>query len=237
MCAHLLNRPMLPGRKRLSKPLTLLSVFFFVSFLSSCILKEFKFEDVHLKENWDLGIITPLFHADFDFGDLIHDWENIEIREGEKLIYLKSQGQTIAIPERYIYDPTEIIDTFNFLIDGEDYLTDGEFIYTVSNGSPFPFHFQMNFFDKNKPDKIGPAILPSVFTSGNISDDTIVPGVTESSLKLTIEQLLSFKNSNRIRFTTWFDPPNQFFNTDSIEAEYPIQITIVFKGAVDSDYE
>ena len=228
---------MLPLRKKVGKLLMLLSIFFIMSFLSSCILKEFKFDNVHLKENWNLGIVTPLFHADFDFEDLIHDWENIDIKEGDKLVQLKSQGQSIMIPERYIYDPTEIIDTFNFLIDGEDYLTNGEFIYTVSNGCPFPLHFQMNFFDKNKPDKVGPEILPPAFASGIILGDTIVPNETNYSLVLSVEQLFSFKNSNRIRFTTWFDPPEQPFNTDSILAEYPIQITIVFKGAVDSDYE
>ncbi len=205
--------------------------------LNSCILDEFKFSEIHLKDEWKMGIVTPMFYGNFTFKDLVDTWDTIDIYNNEKVVKLKSASQTMEIPLRYVYDPTRIITGFNFLIEGDDYLSAGEFIYTVSNGSPFPLNFQMSFYDKNKPDKIGPEIIPPPFLAGEILNDTVIAKETVFHLNLTADQLLSFKNSNRINFTSWFEQPEQTFNTDTLFADYPIKITVVFKGAFHGEYE
>ena len=217
--------------------LALFYIIIFVFLSNSCILDEFKFDEIHLKDEWKIEVIAPLFYGNLSFKDLVHDWKNIDIKEGEKVVTLQFSDELTKIPLRYIYEPVMIIKGFNFLIEGQNYLNEVEFVYTVSNGSPFPLNFQMNFYDKNNLSEIGPAIVPPSFTPGSFQNGAVLPVETVASLKLNTEQLMSIKKSNRINFTTWFEEPENKLNTDTLWANYPIKITIVFKGVLDSEYD
>lgn len=184
-----------------------------------------------------MEVVTPLFYGNFTFRDLVHDWKDINIQEGEKVVELESADKLTKFPLRYVFEPAIIINGFNFLIEGQNYLNHGEFVYTVSNGSPFPLNFQMNFFDKNDLSEIGPDIVPPAFEQGSSQNGAVVPVETVTTLTLTDEQLMSIKNSNRINFTTWFEKPGNALNIDTLPANYPIKITVVFKGVLDREYD
>ncbi len=205
--------------------------------LPSCILNEFRFNDVSLKDDWKMEIISPLFTGNFTFKDLVDDWNTVPDSSGEPSVVIVSVSDTVTVPLNIIYEPAVIIEGFNFLIEGDEYLSEAALNYTVVNGSPFPLNFQMYFYEKEKPTEKGPAFLPPAFAAGNWDNDSVTPMKTAYSLVLTQEQLESFKSGNRIDFSTWFDSPEPGIPTDTIRADYPVEISIILTGIIHRKYE
>ena len=135
-----------------------------------------------------------------------------------------------------IFEPSVIIDSFYFLIQGKYKFLKVELIYKVSNGSPFPLNFQMQFFEKTDPLNIGPPILPPAFAT-NFSGPGVTPVITEQRILLDDEQLKSFISGNRIKFTSWFNQTDYINTHDTLNSNYPIDISIVMIGEVKSENE
>ncbi|MCD6353931.1 MAG: hypothetical protein J7L95_00125 [Prolixibacteraceae bacterium] len=227
------------NRKEIAVKASRLGVLLFVTLIfCSCIVDEFRFNEVKLSNNWQMDVIAPLFYGHFKFIELVHDSEPVVAVPNEsKTTFISPGGSSSSIPTRLIFEPASVIDSFNFLIEGEDYLKSAKFTFTVTNGSPFPLNLRMYFFEKKKPETKGPPFSPPVFAAGQLSADSIVPVTTINELVFTTEQLKSFKSSNRMEFDTWFDPASGTFNPDTLKADYPIDISIVLTGKIINHYE
>jgi len=210
-------------------------LLFTISFIVfSCKTDEFKIKDLTIKEDWTTPLISPMLKGKMDFKDFIYDWDDILQRlPGEKLTVLKfPSGLTRNIPTRIIFEPSAVIDSFYFLIKGDYELSKVEFKYIVSNASPFPLNFQMEFFDRYKPSNLGPAILPPPFEKGDFSRLVPAPVTTEHRLLLNDAQLKSFVEGDRIRITTWYDKTNYIDSRDTLRSDYPIDISVILIGEV-----
>ncbi|HKI87652.1 MAG TPA: hypothetical protein VKA38_01410 [Draconibacterium sp.] len=205
----------------------------------SCILKEFKFNEIKLSNDWEMQLGSPLFYGNLEFKDLVYDWkEPVQINTGEPVVNLQfSSDSVIDFPTRLIYEPSAIIDSFNFLIEGDDYLSQASFKYLVTNGSPFPLYLQLRFFEKHSSAAKSPAILPPAFPAAQLENGSLIPVKTEYTLPLTTSQLESFKRGNRIQFVTWFNKAATGFNPDTLSAHYPVELSIVLSGIVHGYYQ
>jgi hypothetical protein len=105
----------------------------------------------------------------------------------------------------------------------------------VVNSCPFPLNLKLEFFNKSNRNKLGPAILAGPFKES----DNSVPPFTKTTQRIPLDslQLQSFNNSDRMKFTSWFDPTEYIIQNDSISAHYPIDISIVLIGVVQGKNE
>lgn len=209
-----------------------------VLILQGCILKEFNFKENKLDTDWDLNLLIPLFYGDMEFKDFIYDWKSpLTINPPEPAVELEFKPDSvITFPTQKLYEPATIIDAFNFLIEGDNYLSQAALKYTVTNGSPYPFFLQLRFFEKNSSPDQSPAILPPAFPSAKFENEMLIPEKTEYTLELTSDQLASFKIANRIEFVSWFEQVPGF-NPDTLSAHYPINISIVLSGVAHGYYQ
>jgi hypothetical protein len=200
----------------------------------ACKTDEFKFGDISIKEDWDIDVISPLFTGNgMEFNDFVFDWKKNVPSTPAPFTVLEYAGKNFkTIPADLIFAHSAIIDSFPFYIQGAYSLSEVELIFTVKNGSPFALNLQLQFFDKRKPGIMGPIVLPPPFAAANFAVSPVIPIPTVHSLKLDPLQLASFINSDRVRFTSWYDR-NDFINqNDTISAHYPVDVSIVLKGAV-----
>jgi hypothetical protein len=206
--------------------------------LHSCILKEFNFNENKLDTDWDMHMMSPLFYGDMEFKDFVYDWKSpIVANSFEPTIQLKyAADSSIIFPTKLIFEPATIIDDFNFLIEGDDFLSQAALKYIVTNGSPYPLNLQMRFFEKQSSAAQSPAILPPAFPAAKIENGGITPVKTEYTLPLTADQLESFKMGNRVEFVSWFEEVPGF-NPDTLSAHYPIQLSIVLSGIAHGYYQ
>ena len=206
--------------------------------LQGCILKEFNFKENKLDTNWDLQLLFPLFYGDLEFKDFIYDWKSpITVNPADPTVELEFKADSvITIPKQIIHEPATIIDGFNFLIEGDNYLSQAALKYTVTNGSPYPMFLQLRFFDKNSSADQSPAILPPAFAAATTANGVLNPKKTEYTLPLTADQLESFKIANRVEFVSWFEEVPGF-NPDTLSAHYPIQLSIVLSGVAHDYYK
>jgi hypothetical protein len=211
--------------------------FGFLIIMYSCILDEYKFGKIHLKDWWEMEIVSPLFYGDFHFKDLAYNQNSVPLHNGKPLSVMVSPTDTFTVPENIFYEPALIVEGFNFLIEGDDYLSSAILHFTVSNGCPFPLQLQMYFYEKEKPAEKGPAFTTSYFAAGIINEKEVLPFKTIYSLVFTPEQLESFKKANRIDLISTFDKPEDGFKTDTVRADYPLNISIVFSGTIHGKYE
>lgn len=200
----------------------------------SCKTDEFRIKDLTLKEDWSLPLISPMLKGNMDFKDLIYDWDDqLVITQGEKLTVLKyPSGKMQQIPSRIIFEPSAVIDSFYFLIDGQYEFLKVEFKYIVSNEAPFPLNFQMEFFDRSSPANLGPPILPAPFDSGDFSGAVPAAVKTEHTVLLNEAQLKSFVEGDRIKITTWYNKNSYIDSRDTLLSNYPVDISIILNGEV-----
>ncbi len=198
---------------------------------NSCLLDEFKVDGIRMKEDWNMNVVFPLFRGNLEFKDLVDDWDTLVFQDGEQASLLKfSNDSLLTIPSRIIFEPVTVIDSLSFLIDGNYSLSSISLEYTVSNACPFPLNFQMRFFDKINPVQLSPPVLPPPFLSANFNGIDFIPVETTHVVALTNEQVQSFATSNRVEFTTWFNPSDLINTTDTFLANYPVGISIVLYG-------
>lgn len=199
--------------------------------LSSCITKEFNFGENKMGPDWNMQILFPLFYGDLEFNDFIYNWRYpLVIEPSETTVQLKySDNSTLAFPLNEIFESAVVIDSFNFLVEGDNYINEAALNYIVTNGSPYPMYLQLRFFEKTSSADLSPAIISPPFPAATLENGVLKPEKYELQLPLTSEQLESLILSNRVQFVSWFaDVPG--FSSDTLSAHYPIQLSIILSG-------
>jgi hypothetical protein len=211
-------------------------LFFVVFHFHSCKTDEFKLDELTVKEDFGIKIITPLFSGNdkndhrMEFRDFIHDWTKpIGDPSGPFSVLQFSNGTFKTIPTRLIFDSSSIIDSVQFLIQGNFDLKDVELVFTVNNSCPFPLNLQLQFISKNIP---GPPVLPPAFVGADFNQTPVKPVSTVHRIILDSLQMQSFTASKRVRLSSWYDPTNFINQNDTLSAHYPIEVTIVLIGTV-----
>lgn len=212
------------------------SVYFFLLFavFHSCKTDEFRFNEITVKEDWAIDVVSPLFVGNgMEFRDFVFDWKKkIPGTPAPFTVLEYDNNKYKTIPTQLIFSPSAVIDSFPFYIQGSYSLASVTLVYTVKNGCPFPLNLQMQFFDKDDPDILGPVILPPPFDAADFSVFPEAVKTSTHSITLDSLQLLSFNNADRVKFTSWYNE-NDFINqNDTISAHYPIDISIVLIGVV-----
>ncbi len=208
----------------------------FITVLNSCILDEFRPDELKMKEDWTMEIVAPLFHGNFEFKDLISDWQEIIIEPGEQTSVLKyPEGVNLEIPTRIIFEPSILIKDFAIWVKGGYSFSKVDFKYTVSNGAPFPLNFQMRFSESSNAVNPGPAILPPAFAAASSGGVNFIPTTSEYVLTLDDDQLQSFLTGDRVQFETWFNPTDLIDSQDTFLSNYPITISIVLYGEISTE--
>jgi len=212
-------------------------IIFTILLFNSCITDEFKFDEITIKEDWGLNLIMPLFNGKdkngnmLEFNDFIHDWKTeIPDLPGTKTVLDYVNSPDITIPTSLIFDPSTIIDSFHFDIQGVYKLSEITLQFTVTNSCPFPLNLQLQFFNKNNTANLGPPVLPPAFTNANFSKTPVVPSTTVHSITLDSLQIQSVNNGNRVKFSSWYDKTDFINQNDTIYAHYPVDVLIVVIG-------
>jgi hypothetical protein len=186
-----------------------------------------------MEKDWGMDIVSPLFTGEFEFKDLIFDDDSFKIQGDDRISFLKfPDNKTISIPTRIVFEPSTVIDSLDFLIDGNYSLHSVRLEYQVENGSPFPFNFQMRFFSAEDPTKSFDPILPPSFQSAKRIENGFVPVISEQSVSLTNEQSNKFTKSNRIEISTWFEPSEAINRQDTFMSNYPVKISMLLFGEI-----
>jgi hypothetical protein len=211
-------------------------LIFTVFIFQSCKTDEFKFSEITLKEDFSIKIITPLFSGNdksghkMEFRDFIHDWSKpIDDTSGPQTLLQFSDGSYKPIPTRLIFEASSIIDSLQFLVQGDYSLKDVELVFTVTNNCPFPLNLQLQFISQNV---LGPPVLPPAFDGAKFNESPVVPVKTVHSVVLDSLQLQSFTESKRVRLSSWFNQNNFINQYDTLSAHYPIDLSIVMIGTV-----
>lgn len=210
----------------------ILSVFIF----QSCKTDEFKFSEITLKDDFGVKIITPIFSGNdksghkMEFRDFIHDWSKpIGIPSGPQTVLQYSDSTFKTIPTGLIFDPSSIIDSLQFLIQGNYSLKDVELVFKVTNSCPFPLNLQLQFINQNV---VGPPVLPPAFNGADFNQLPVTPVTTVHSVPLDSLQLQSFTFSKRLRLSSWYNQNNFINQNDTLYAHYPIDVSIIMIGTV-----
>lgn len=220
---------------------TQIFLFLFILIFQSCKTDEFKFEEVTIKEDFGINIITPLYTGKdkqgdiLDFHDFVHDWKKPIGDPSGPITVLRYADNTFkTIPTRLIFEPSSIIDSLAFLIDGEYELENVELIFNVANSCPFPLNLQLQFIKGNI---IGPPITPPAFLEADFNQIPVTPITTTHNVKLDSLQTKSLVKSKRLKLSSWYDQTDYINNNDTLSANYPIDLSIVLIGIVKASNE
>jgi len=210
-----------------------------VFLFQSCKTDEFKFSEITIKEEWAIDVISPLFNGKgMEFRDFVYDWKKqIPNSSGPFTVLDYSNFPDKTIPTDLIFKPSVVIDSFPFYIQGDYRLSKVELIFTVSNNCPFPLNLQMQFFERVNRNILGPAIIAGPFKEADFSEFPVETVTSSQSIVLDSMQLESFNNSDRMKFTSWFDPTDFINQNDTISAHYPVDVSIVLIGVVQGKNE
>jgi len=215
--------------------------YFFVLILSafifqSCKTDEFKFSEITVKEDFGVKIITPIFSGNdksghkMEFRDFIHDWSKpIGDPSGPQTVLQYSDSNFKPIPTSLIFDPSSIIDSLQFLIQGNYSLKAVDLVFKVTNSCPYPLNLQLQFINQNI---VGPAVLPPAFNGADFNLLPVKPVTTTHTVSLDSTQLNSFTYSKRLRITSWYNQNNFINQNDTLSAHYPIDVSIIMIGTV-----
>jgi hypothetical protein len=211
----------------------IISICLTILLFNSCILDEFKFNEIKLEDDWGFDIVSPLFRGNFEFIDLINDDTPISIESGDKKSVLRfKSGNDTVVPMRIFFEPSTIIDSCNFFIQGNYSLDSISLRYTVSNACPFPLNLQMRFMESENPTNNEPTILPDPFPAAEYNGDNLVPADSIQIIVLNEEQRISFCKGDIMEFSTWFEPSELINHQDTFLSYYPVEISIVLYGEV-----
>jgi len=204
-----------------------------VVLMQACITDEFRFKDMTIDEELEIGIVTPVFSGGLEFRDFIHNWLLPVPTSPPPFVVLDYTGKPdVRIPTQLIFDPSAVIDSFPFHIKGKYEFTDVDMIFIVKNGSPFPLNLRLYFFLKNQWSVMVPAISPNSFKAANFGQLPVVPVTTTDTVALSASQLAFLINGDRFRMDSWFDRNNFILNKDTLSAHYPINVSIALVGKV-----
>ncbi len=209
----------------------ILILFFLLYLINSCKTDEFKFGELKVKEDFSTDITGPVFAGNLEFRDFLN-WHEYAGTSDSKAVLKFSKDSTVDIPTRIIFEPTILVENFPFSIQGSYEFSSINMEFRVNNGTPFPLNLKLRYFDKNVPTNLGPPIQPPAFDEGIAEELNITPVETVHSVLLDEEQRQSFMKGNRIQFTTWFDNTGFLDSRDTLNANYPVDISVVLLGTV-----
>ena len=216
-----------------------LLIIFTIVMYNSCKTDEFRFDDITLNEDFRVKIITPIFSGKdkdghvLEFRDFIHNWNNPFTNTAAPYTVLQySDGTYKTIPTSLIFDPSVVIDSLQFLIQGPYIVTEIELVFIVTNSCPFPLNLQLQFLNRNSLNNLGPPILPPAFLEADFNQTPVKPVTTVHTMKLDSLQMQSFTDSKRIKLTSWYDQTNFINQNDTISAHYPVNVSIALIGTV-----
>lgn len=202
--------------------------------LYACKTDEFKFGELTVKDQWYVRVISPLVSGEIEFKDLIDGWQDsIEVMAGEQITVLQyPSGEWKTIPTRSIFDPTVVIDSFSFLIQGKYDLDSVKLKFEVANATPFPINLELHFFQEDRPLDLGLPVSPGPFPAN-------FPDVATQSHTVLLDenQRIRFVKSDRIKLTGWYSPAPFIDAHDTLKSNYPIEISIVLIGDVSAKNE
>lgn len=210
-----------------------LSFILFFLLYYSCIMDEFKMKDAEVKESWEIGITTPMFAGNLEFRDFIHDWKlNIPPGPAPFVILDYNDRGDRKIPVELIFDPSAVVDSLPFYIQGSYEFTAVDIIFSVKNNSPFPLNLQLFFYEKESFGSWGSPVQPPAFDA---VFPVIQPGVQLPEIhrvSLPESEIENFTLSNRVRIVSWFTSNSYIINNDTLSAHYPINLSILLEGKV-----
>jgi len=218
--------------------LGLFLLLMFALLLDSCKTDEFKLGELKVKDDFRTDLIVPLFAGNLEFRDFI-DWEKSgSSGVNDSIVILEfPDGTSKKIATRIIFEPTILVKDFPFATQGSYELVTINMEFRVNNGAPFPLNLNLRYFEKTTPTQLGPVIQPPAFDSGDIDGDNIIPVQTVHQIQLNEEQRISFVEGNRIQFKTWFDKTNFINSNDTLNSDYPVDISVVLIGEVKAGNE
>jgi hypothetical protein len=203
-----------------------------VLLMQACITDEFRVKDISIDEDWEIGIVTPIFSGKLEFRDFIHDWKkDIPDLPGSKVVLYYADGTDVTIPVELLFDQSAVIDSLPFYIQWKYTFSDVALVFTVENGSPFPLNLEM-FFYEGKYNESVPAIAPLPFWEADFSQLPVIPVITTDTVSLSDALLAYFVKGNRVRLDSWFLKNNFILTHDTLNAHYPVNVSIVLIGKV-----
>lgn len=214
-------------------------LFFILLFLfASCKTDEFKFGDIKVKDDFTTDLMTPVFSGNLEFRDFIN-WEKYvgSVVKDTISVLDFQQGSFVQIPRKIVFDQNVIVKDFPFSIQGNYDLTRISLVFKVNNGTAFPLNMKLRFFEKTKPSVFGPPISAGPFDTGEVSRMYVFPVASTDTLLLNEEQRQSFMDGNRIEITTWFNKADYINEYDTLNARYPVDISVVMLGQVKAGNE
>lgn len=199
--------------------------------VNSCKTEEFRLGEIQLKEEFRTDIVSPVFQGKMEFRDFVNtELASSTYQANTHSIIQYSNGTAIYVPSSSFFEPYIIIPDLSFLIAGSYDLETITLKFMVSNGTPFPLNLKLRFFNEDSPLILGPPITPAAFDEGLVKDGEITSVKSSYDIPLDPEQRQSFMNSDRVQFTTWFDRTNFINNNDTLNAHYPVDISIIMQG-------
>lgn len=209
----------------------LLTIFVF----QSCILDEFKFDELSMKDDWGMPVVVPLVKGSFQLEDLLDegDLQQIPLSE-EGVIVRYPDGKTVYLPQSVLFEPKVVLDDFSFLVNGNYRLDDIDFDFMVENGTPLPINIQLRFFSEGGQ-TFGPVILPSSFQGTSLKSGVSIPIKSKQRIKLSQEQIKSFQDGNRLELSTWFDAVPDDHMPDTIYTQSSVKLSVVLNAIMKGD--
>ena len=219
-------------------------IFLSVSFwgvlliLNSCIIEEFGMTEARLSNDWRMQVAAPVFYGNWTLNQLLLEKYSTIPYAGEEQVAVSFSDDSVKnIPSRILFEPTTVIDSFNFYIDGEDYLKSAQMIFEVENGCPLPFVLQLRFYNQKKLENSGATISPKPFTEAMVDQREIVSVSSRDTVVFSDNQLEIFKESDRAEFTAFFLKDGYSLIPDTLSANSNISFSIVLTGVLDREYD
>lgn len=220
------------------RKIILFCFLFTLIILNSCIFEEFKFENVRLKDEWEIEVISPLFFGTWNLNDLLLEKYDLPQNNNDIKYNVLFPGDSVKqITEKSLLQNTSVIDSFNFYIDGEDYLKNAALIFEVENEIPLDFVLQIRFYNKSKISDAGATFSPKLFSSAEIQNGILQTILTKDTLVFNNNQLEVFKESDRVEFTTRFLLPDAENKSEQLFAQSEIKFSISVKGLINREYD
>ncbi len=103
-------------------------------FVNSCILDEYKFDEVKFTEDWDANIVVPLLYGSFSFPELIQD--SLQDTPVSSCVVVEKDTSVFAsyFPVDSIEDQTLAIKKYNLIeLEGQEYFKSATFKVVAHN--------------------------------------------------------------------------------------------------------
>lgn len=201
-------------------------ILILVFILNSCIYEEYRINKTHLADDWKMEIITPLFYGNWSLYHLLLEKE-FSGPQDAYLSFITEKDSIYNISESSLREMTSVIDSFNFYIDGDDYLESAAIVIEVENDTKLDFYLQLRFYEKISMVEPDFTIHSAPFFSNGTSKD---------SIPLSQEQIEIFKAADRVEFSVSFSIPEKGIS-EPVNTDAEINFSILLIGKLNRKYE